>query len=200
MDRDWLLRSLHSLRLTPFPSHSPRGPEQSITTRKKLINQLFFVLAYRHSNKFVSGTQKQKVSITRHLLARLSFVVDRGFEPLCHAWEACILALRWIHHYAFAGANICTFFLLCKYFFPKKTFLYLAPSPWKGVIYCVIAHYIKYAKFCRMIIFLPNLRQLLCKLKIPLPQTKEVKVTNYNLKGQKSYLLVYIEKKKMYLC
>ena len=25
------------------------------------------------------------------------WVVDRGFEPLCRAWEARILALRWIH-------------------------------------------------------------------------------------------------------
>ncbi len=28
-------------------------------------------------------------------------VVDRGFEPLCHAWEACILTLRWIHRRIF---------------------------------------------------------------------------------------------------
>ena len=27
--------------------------------------------------------------------------MDRGFEPLCHAWEACILALRWIHQVIF---------------------------------------------------------------------------------------------------
>ena len=47
------------------------------------------------------------------------FVVDRGFEPLCPAWEAGILALRWIHHCCIASAKVEIFFYSAN-FFTKK--------------------------------------------------------------------------------
>ena len=54
------------------------------------------------------------------LIFFVSFVVDRGFEPLCRAWEARILALRWIHHFLFGDAKIRQVFIPCKFFEQKN--------------------------------------------------------------------------------
>ena len=51
--------------------------------------------------KLLSTKKKKRLKINR-----FAFVVDRGFEPLCPAWEAGILALRWIHHCCIASAKV----------------------------------------------------------------------------------------------
>ena len=67
-------------------------------------------------------------------------VVDRGFEPLCPAWEAGILALRWIDQFVlsfglfpFDTANIQPFFYSANFFAKKMhffVFFFIFPMFW----------------------------------------------------------------------
>ena len=78
-ERDWLLRSLRSLRLTPFPTARRRGPCKPLLG-KKVINHLICFLHLCPQASLCPGYKKQKVSIARHLLALLVFAEREGFE------------------------------------------------------------------------------------------------------------------------
>ena len=69
--RDWLLRSLRSLRLTPFPTARRRGPCKPILG-KKVINHLICFPHLCPQASLCPRYKKQKVSIARHPLASWS--------------------------------------------------------------------------------------------------------------------------------
>ena len=67
------------LRLTPFPTARRRGPCKE-TFRKKLINQPFCFSCLRLYAGLCHRHKKQKVSITRHLLASFALCGEGGIR------------------------------------------------------------------------------------------------------------------------
>ena len=77
--RDWLLRSLHSLRLTPFPSARRRGPCKPCHSARSY----FVALLFLHPSTQASlqmGVKTKKMSFDIFLL-RCDLAEREGFEP-----------------------------------------------------------------------------------------------------------------------
>ena len=83
--------------------------KKSIQTRKFIyleVSTLCIEIACdtpppQREDKSAEAQQAERIPYTRKKAVNFLtafLVVDRGFEPLCPAWEAGILALRWIHH------------------------------------------------------------------------------------------------------
>ena len=87
---DWLLHSLWSLRLTPFPSARRRGSCK--ITQQELLRSNFLFLTLRRKLIFVIGI-KTKKDVFRHLL--VSFCGRRGIRTPGTLIEYVSLANWW---------------------------------------------------------------------------------------------------------
>ena len=113
--RDWLLRSLGSLRLTPFPSARRRGPYKPNCTKSSKQHLLFSIPSY--TSKLVPRYKKQKVSISRYLF--VSWPCGEGGTIICVLPHFTHLCNELIFHYlqGFCFATFCFILHIIGLFF-----------------------------------------------------------------------------------